>query len=167
MTFKYIFCVCLLYVEAHNKSNIISANKCLNKLIFVSNLHVASTFLRILCKRWAKLWANVCKNMCNFLVTESRNLSSLGHFSQSTEIKIDTMSVLFILLSARASGELTKAETRSWGEEQEHSGAEVLVCPTQWSVLVLGTASPHIHCDKSQNSLTMTLSTLSYWNFLF
>ena len=55
----------------------------------------------------------VQKYMCNFLVTESRNLSSLGHFSQSTEIKIDTMSVLFILLSARASGELTKAETRS------------------------------------------------------
>ena len=35
------------------------------------------------------------------------------------------------------------------------------------TVLVLGTASPHIRCDKSQNSLTMTLSTLSYWNFLF
>ena len=109
----------------------------------------------------------VQKYMCNFLVTESRNLSSPGHFSQSTEINIDTMSVLFILLSAWASGELAEAETRSWGEEQEHSGAEVLVYPTQWSVLVLGTASPHIHCDKSQNSLTMTLSTLSYWNFLF
>ena len=104
----------------------------------------------------------VQKYMCNFLVTESRNLSSPGHFSQSTEINIDTMSVLFILLSALASWELAKAETRSWGEEQEHSGAEVLVCPTQRSVLV-----PHIHCDKSQNSLTMTLSTLSYWNFLF